>query len=257
MATTTAPPTRPRRPERPARPAPAVLPPSGRQRRWSLALLAMLLTLGSGLLFAVLYLNAGDRVPVLTLARDVGQGETIARDDLSEIRVSADPTLDLIAAGDLEEVVGQTAAVDLVAGSLLTRGQLGEPAGVQPGQAVVGVRVGTPGVPHSDIRPGMVVDVIFTPEPADKETFPTSARVLARGTIFRVESTTEEGILHVALLLDEDDKNEVATAAHNNQAALALVNSGEIVSAPPPDETDDSTDGSDDDSGEATTTSAP
>jgi hypothetical protein len=45
----------------------------GRQRRWSLALLAVLLTVGSALAFVVLWLNAGERRPVLAVARGAGR----------------------------------------------------------------------------------------------------------------------------------------------------------------------------------------
>jgi hypothetical protein len=212
---------------------PRVLPPSGRQRRWTLALIAMLVVLGSGLLFFLLYLNAGDRVPVLSIAREVGQGEEITRDDLAEVRVSADPTLDLVPANDIDDVVGQPAAVDLAVGSLLTESQIGEPIGLEPGTTVVGVRVGTPAMPFASIRRGMVVDVIFTPEPSDKSEFPENGEILARGTIYSIEETTETGILHVGVLLDQEVGVAVATAAHNNVVALALVGSGELLTPPP------------------------
>ena len=40
---------------------PTLVPGGGRQRRWSLALLAVLLTVGSALAFVILWLNAGDK----------------------------------------------------------------------------------------------------------------------------------------------------------------------------------------------------
>ena len=58
--------TLPKRTPTPAdRAAPSLVPGGGRQRRWSLALVAILVTLGSALAFVVLWMNAGDRKPVL------------------------------------------------------------------------------------------------------------------------------------------------------------------------------------------------
>jgi hypothetical protein len=255
MATTTAPPTSPSRPKRSAnrsRPAPAVLPPGGRQRRWSLALLAVLLTLGSGLLFALLYLNAGDRVPVLALASDVAQGQEIEQGDLTEVRVSTDESVEVIPASEIDEVVGQQAAVDLVSGSLLTRSQLGAPVGIEAGTAIVGVPVGAGGVPFADVRQGMTVEILFTPEPSNKEQMPEGAEVLATGTVFNVEPTVDDGVLLVALLVDEEVAPRVATAAHNRQLALAVVGTGTVLSTPAEGDTTEGEGGA----GEATTTTA-
>ena len=72
MASTTLP-SRPT-PSGPGRSAPALVPGGGRQRRWSLALLAVLVTVASALGFVVLWMNAGGREPVLALRRNVAAG---------------------------------------------------------------------------------------------------------------------------------------------------------------------------------------
>ena len=101
-------------------PAPQVTLPSGltsknrRQRRWSLALVGILLILGSGLLFMLLFVNAGDRSPVLAVARDVPAGQVITGGDLRIVRVGADPGVDTISEARRSDVIGQTAAVDLL-----------------------------------------------------------------------------------------------------------------------------------------------
>src|SRR4029450_7011773 len=122
------------------RPAPALVPGGGRQRRWSLALLAVLITLASALGFVVLWMNAGGREPVLALRRNVTAGQTIEADDLQVVRVAADPGidpiassppaptagrpaphpgLDPIASSARDDIVGRPAAADLLAGTLL------------------------------------------------------------------------------------------------------------------------------------------
>src|SRR5690606_36253197 len=95
----------------PAAPRRTVAPALGvgvaprRQRRWSLALVAALVVLGSALAFAVLWMNAGDRKPVLALARDVDAGEVLTDGDLEVVRVAADPGVVLVPSDARAEVV--------------------------------------------------------------------------------------------------------------------------------------------------------
>jgi hypothetical protein len=248
---TTGPPSAARRP-RPTAPAPSVLPPSGRQRRWTLALFAILLTVGAGLLFALLYINAGDRVPVVAMARDVARGQALARDDLTEVRVAADPSVDLVPASDIDDLVGQTASVDLAEGSLLTEGQIGETIGLPPGATETGVTVDASDVPFTDLRPGMTVAVVFTPEPPDKSELPEGQRIITIATVSRVETTIDAGVLLVTLQVDEDDVVDVETADHLNLLSLVRVNPDTPVPAPPSDAGTDSGE----DSTERTTTTS-
>src|SRR6266496_1225937 len=59
---------------------------------------------------AVLVGRAGDRVPVLAVARTVYVGEAISDGDVRVARVAADPALQPIPAGDRDRVVGKLAA---------------------------------------------------------------------------------------------------------------------------------------------------
>ncbi|MGH9185680.1 MAG: SAF domain-containing protein, partial [Acidimicrobiales bacterium] len=61
-------------------------------------------------------MSAGSRSDVLVIADDVARFEPIERSDLRVVRVSADPAVDSVAAAELDDIVGRTAAVDLQAG---------------------------------------------------------------------------------------------------------------------------------------------
>ena len=128
-------------------------PGGGRQRRWSLALLAVLVTVASALGFVVLWMNAGGREPVLALRHDVTAGQTIEDDDLQVVRVAADPGIDPIASSARDEVVGRPAAADLLAGTLLVPGAVGNPSGLEAGQAVIAVPVSPEELP-ADLEGG-------------------------------------------------------------------------------------------------------
>src|SRR3546814_7312675 len=131
-------------PQAPVTPGAATLPSglsskSRRQRRWSLALAGVLLILGSGMVFLLVFVNAGDREPVLAIAREVPAGQVISGADLQIVRVGADPGVSTIREARRSDVVGQTAAVDLIPGTLLVEDQLGEPVALAAGDSIVGL----------------------------------------------------------------------------------------------------------------------
>jgi hypothetical protein len=138
MASTTLP---PRNQAPGTRPAPTLVPGGGRQRRWSLALLAVLVTLGSALAFVVLWMNAGDREPVLALARDVPAGQIFQAEDLTTVRVSLDPGVRAVASSARDQVVGQPASVDMLAGTLLVPDAVGDTQGLENDKETVAIAI--------------------------------------------------------------------------------------------------------------------
>jgi type IV secretory pathway VirJ component len=138
MASTTLP---PRNQAPGARPAPTLVPGGGRQRRWSLALLAVLVTLGSALAFVVLWMNAGDREPVLALARDVPAGQVFQAEDLTTVRVSLDPGVRAVASSARDQVIGQPASVDMLAGTLLVPDAVGDTQGLENDKETVAIAI--------------------------------------------------------------------------------------------------------------------
>ena len=157
------------------------------------ALLGVLLILGSALVFAVLYTNAGERRPVLAVARPVPAGKAIQAADLKSVRVSAEAGLATLPARARDEVVGRTAAGNLVPGSLLARGQLSSGRALEGGRAVVGVAL-KPGQAPAGLQPGdrvMVVRTGASPAPATASS-DEPAGVLARGaTVSAVDRVAE------------------------------------------------------------------
>src|SRR5918997_2842858 len=150
MASTTLP---PRSPAPGNRPAPTLVPGGGRQRRWSLALLAILVTLGSALAFVVLWMNAGGREPVLALRNNVAAGQLIEADDLVVVRMSADSGISPIPSSRRDDVIGEPAATNLLAGMLLVDEAVRKADGIRPRRG----GVPTPGAPAQN-PPGGVLN---------------------------------------------------------------------------------------------------
>ena len=156
MAQTTLPPRRPMV----DRGGPTLLPGGGRQRRWSLALLAVLLTVGSALAFVVLWLNAGERRPVLAVAREVQAGQAITADDVKVVHISTDPGLTPLSSSLRDDVIGQLAAVDLLPGTLLVADAVGTGEVLDDNTRVVAIPIAASRVP--DLERGDQVTVFRT-----------------------------------------------------------------------------------------------
>src|SRR3546814_17443958 len=78
--------------------------------------------------------NAGDRTPYLAIAREGPAGQVISGADLQIVRDGAVPGVSTISEVRRSDVVGQTAAVDLIPGTLLVEDQLGEPVALAAGE---------------------------------------------------------------------------------------------------------------------------
>lgn len=191
-------------------------PPPGRQRRWSLAVVGLLLTLGAALAFAVLWMNAGDRRPVLALARAVPAGEVITAADLQVVRVATDPGVAVVPSDRRGRVVGRTAGVELVAGSLLSEAQLGRPTAVGPGEAVVGLPLRSSHLPGR-LRPGDRVAVVDTGVNGGRAgAVVTEAKVLSA-------TTTTDGNVLVSLVVAEPVAGPVTALVAAERARIFLL----------------------------------
>lgn len=201
---------------------------SRRQRRWSLALAGVLLIVGSGIVFLLLFVNAGDRSPVLAVARQVPAGQAITGRDLKIVRVGADADVETISEARRSDIIGQTAAVDLLPGTLLVEDQLGEPVALEAGQAIVGLDLvaGEQAVP--DLKEGdEVLLILTTPLTASAESSESSSglgRVLTSGRVSTVTvSEDSEERAWVSVIVSEDDAEVVAGANAADRLSVVLV----------------------------------
>ncbi|MGH9117565.1 MAG: SAF domain-containing protein [Acidimicrobiales bacterium] len=229
MAQTTLPPRSPARPgpgPGAARPAPAVVSKTGRQRRWSLALLAVLLTVGSALAFVVLWMNAGERKPVLAMANDVTAGQTIEASDLVVVRVSTEAGVTPIPASERGDVIGQVASVDLLAGSLLVENAIGENRGLEAGSALIAVPVPVQELPSPDLEAGDRV-IVYRTSTGLLEEEGASAQEIGEGRVSSVEAgDSSQDTVSVSLAVDQGLVSDIAASIQADQIYLALIPSG-------------------------------
>lgn len=192
------------------------------KRRWSLLVGGLLLVLLSAGVFAVIQLGGDARVQVLAVARPVAAGQPISAADLRIVGVVPDPSVPLVRAGQIQQVVGRTAAVPLAADALLTESQLGPASWPAAGQAVVAVAL-KPGRVPAGIAPGSHVEVVTVAKDGgpDDPALP-AAPVSVPATVVEVVLAADGAdTTVVSLLLARDDATKVA--ATGSDVSLVVV----------------------------------
>lgn len=196
-----------------------------RQRNVPWMVLGMILVVGGALLFAALAASLSGRQSVLAMARSVPAGQVVTEADLAEVRMASDGGLRAIAAADRHTVVGQTAALDLIEGTLVTRDHLGAGSGPGPGKAVIGVALKPGQVPSSELAPGDRVQVLDTgTAPVAGERSQPRALAGARvSEVERVDTGASSGEVVVSLVVEEVEAPAIAAAAADDRVILVLV----------------------------------
>lgn len=205
---------------------PAPVSPPGRQRQRPWIVLGVLLVVGCSLAFALAALRIGDRRPVLVVARAVPAGQVLADADLAEVRIAAGEGVRPVPGSQRSQVVGRTAAVPLLAGSLLTMEQVGPASTLAAGDAVVGLAL-KPGQFPPGLAPGARVRVIDAGGPSGSPSPTTSgdAAVARSAMVLAVSAPGVDGsattVVSVKTSSAEADRVVVASAA--GRAALVLL----------------------------------
>jgi hypothetical protein len=186
------------------------------RRRWGRFAAGATLALLGAWVFAALYVSAGERVEVLALAHDVDQYKVLSEDDFRTVRVSTDPGLETVKASDADELIGRTAKVPLVEGTLVSEGALvpkGEPV-VGEGFITVPLKLKSGNYPEQDNLGGLRVSIVVPPANPTQDEEPTivdDAVILLAGD---VDENT--GDRRFTVIVPEGDQEELATAKLEN-----------------------------------------
>lgn len=199
--------------------SPTVAPPRTRRRPGMMAAGVALVALGA-LGAAYLTQVVAGTTPVVAVVRDVPAGEVIGRADLAVTDVSTDATLQPVGAGRLNSFVGQRAAVDLSAGTLLTEAAVAEQVLPATGQSLVGVALTAAQLPAEAVQRGDRVRVVSTPT-AQGEPPSTTPEVIA-GEVLSVVGPDDAGLTVVNLLVPENRAADLAARVATGRVALVL-----------------------------------
>ncbi len=187
--------------------------------------------LGFGLVSVYLQANAGQRSDVLAVARPVPAGTQLQPEDLNVVRISEDSSLRPVPASQQGNVVGQTAAVTLMPGTLLTQGQLHKDPGLAAGKVVIGLSL-KPGQAPTTLQQGAQVMVLATGSAASLvATSPGAASIggqdprgtvlVRQATVVAVSEERSSDNLTASLLVNENAAPVIAGAAAVGQVTIA------------------------------------
>ncbi|WP_332875390.1 SAF domain-containing protein [Ornithinimicrobium sediminis] len=192
------------------------------RRRPVLALAGLGLVLMGALLAVWVYLSNTDSVSVVAVRDTVMRGETITAGDLMAVQVTPDPALQVVPGADLESFVGQRAARDLSAGTLLTREATAEQVVPGEGQSVVGLALTAELMPGEPLAVGDRVRVVATPGQAgDPATFEAQDTLFA-AEVVGVATSLESAQTVVSVLVPEQDAAQIVQWASAGRAAVVL-----------------------------------
>jgi hypothetical protein len=207
--------------------------PAKPRRNAALIAVGVLLMVGCGLLAAVLQMKATSKTAVLAVARQVPAGQAIRATDLSTVTISGGEGLRAIAARDVKAVVGRTAAVALMPGTLVAPNQLADSTSLAKGKVVVGLSLKPGQVPTPQLKPGDEVLVVATGAAAHvadpgatgaaAPDGPHGVVLVRRATVYGVDGGSRDSDnTSVSILVDEADAAAVAGAGSAEQVTLVL-----------------------------------
>lgn len=209
----------------PASSAPRRSPGPTKRRRPALIVTLVLMMIGFAIGGVVLVQRAGQTTDVLVAVHPVAVGQRIDGADLGTARVSASGVR-AIAAENIDTVVGQTAAVSIVAGQLLNRDMLSAEPVPGVGHATVGLSLRPGQLPADGLEPGDHVQVVTVPGPdAQRVTVGAEVQVLtdeAQVYAVRADQATGGNTL-VTLLVPEPRAAELAALGSAGRLGLVEV----------------------------------
>ena len=183
-----------------------VLRPPRRYGQWAGTVLFLLIAM---LVAGWLWQHKSDRVEVLVVRTPVAAGDVVARSDLGTAEVAG--VSEAVRVGDVDAVVGRTAAVGLLPGQVLTPAMVTERPVPGPGERVVGLQLDATRTP-ADLTPGTTVEVLAVPPSGDPSSPSglSSPHVLAQRAVVQQSGQVDGGDTRLSLVLPKADANRVA-----------------------------------------------
>jgi len=212
------------------------LPQRGRPSK-GLIIAALLAVIGSALLVATVVVRAGDKTEVLVIGeKSVPEGQVIERADLVSRPVAG--LSDAIPVTSADEVVGKTAAVDLLPGQVLMPEMVTSDPVPGKSQSLVGLALDPTRIPAAGLQPGDVVDVIAVPPASATGGGAASAEAKAElesppmlsedAVVYSVDGGgTAGGQQLLTLVVDAKDAARLAAYSTSNRVAVIEVSGQE------------------------------
>ncbi|MGW0952437.1 SAF domain-containing protein [Streptomyces sp. NPDC002545] len=210
------------------------LPTSPRERKPALAALAVLLILVGALGATMLVLQAGDRIEVVKVAKDIQAGESVTSDDVTSVMVAADDSIDYVQWSQLGALKALKAKSTIYAGTVVVGQMFGAKSSLPAGKASVGVALKEGQYP-SGIKSGDIVAVYRVGDNASSSNSGSGSTGSSAGGNLIVDkarvsfksdnsdAAVSTGNLSLTLLVDQSDAAAVTQAASAGFVAVVVV----------------------------------
>lgn len=208
----------------PPRPAAVGQPTKSRRRVWMIALGIAIVLIGA---LATWYVTTttSQTVSVLTIKSDVERGEAITQDDLTTIAIAGGQSTDAYTASEAPTVVGQVAAVDLPAGSLVTSSNVLDTLPVPDGSSIVGIALTSSQLPSYRLAAGDAVRLVDTPVAQGEP--PTEDPTTFDATVFTTTYDETNQVWIVDVVVPTREAASIAARAATQRVSIVLDGVGE------------------------------
>jgi hypothetical protein len=199
-----------------------------RPRSYGTVAAGVLFLVMSGLLSVVVFNQVGDTDSVLAVRDQVAQGQTIEREDLVSKQVAG--VDDAVAVEDTDAVVGKTAAVDLLAGQVVTTSAVTDDPVPGSGRALVGLALKPSQMPGAGLEAGDLVRVMAVPAGDGSAPPDVEAEVLSSSAqVYSVTGggSAEGAVKVVTVIASDGEAGRLATyGAAGRVAVVAIADPG-------------------------------
>ena len=197
-----------------------VAPPPKLRRRPILVAASVIAVCVGGLLGAFAWTATSDTRSVVAVRASVERGAVIGRQDLMTVQVGLDPALTPVPASDVETLVGQRAAVDMAAGTLVTRAQVSTAVLPPRATSVVGVSLPAALLPGEPLVTGDRIRVVATPGAGGD--ILDGPPVTISATVVGLHPDPDTGATVVSVQVPESQAAELAARAATGNVAIVL-----------------------------------
>lgn len=198
----------------------AVTPAPKLRRRPVLVAASLAAVILGALLGAWAWSSSSNTHEVVALRQTITRGETIRQSDLMTVQVGLDPALKTIPGDRMRSLVGQRAAMDMAAGSLITAENVTKAVLPAEGMSVVGVALPPSLMPGETLFAGDRVRIVATPgQQGDVGQEPPES---IAATVVGLHPNAENGQTVVSLEVPEGQAAELAARAATGKVALVL-----------------------------------
>jgi hypothetical protein len=212
-----------RQPTHPQQTAPEIgqaVAPVRSRRPWVFGAGAVAAIIAGGLIGVFVYTSSQSTDQVFVTATDIDRGATLTAQDLTTISVTPNQQLNAFTRAQAEDLIGQTAAVELPKGSLITEQSVSPSLVVPEGQAMVGIALKPSQLPSAPLRAGDRIVITSIAQQGGAE--PTSADDVEAIIANATEKDQTSGLIIVNALVPQSAASDVASRAAAGMVTIYL-----------------------------------